>query len=46
MWNPSLSIPAKEFEFTDAEVARIKSGDRDVGLVTAPPPTGAGWNHW
>jgi hypothetical protein len=24
VWNPSLSIPAREFEFTDAEVARIK----------------------
>ncbi len=24
LWNPSMSIPAKEFEFTDAEVARIK----------------------
>jgi hypothetical protein len=23
-WNPELSIPAKEFEFTDAESARIK----------------------
>ena len=24
VWNPALSIPAKEFEFTDSEVARIK----------------------
>ena len=24
VWNPTLSIPAKEFEFTDQEVARIK----------------------
>jgi hypothetical protein len=24
VWNPALSIPAKEFEFTDPEVARIK----------------------
>jgi hypothetical protein len=24
-WNPSLSIPAQEFDFTDAEVARIKA---------------------
>ncbi len=23
-WNPALSIPAKEFEFTDSEAARIK----------------------
>ena len=25
VWNPALSIPAKEFEFTDPEVARIKA---------------------
>ena len=25
VWNPALSIPAKEFVFTDPEVARIKS---------------------
>jgi|SRR5689334_4606455 len=25
MWNPALSIPAKDFEFTDPEVARIKA---------------------
>ena len=25
-WNPSLSIPAKEFELTDVEVSRIKAG--------------------
>jgi hypothetical protein len=25
VWNPALSIPAREFEFTDAEVARIKA---------------------
>jgi hypothetical protein len=24
-WNPALSIPAREFEFTDPETARIKS---------------------
>jgi hypothetical protein len=24
LWNPSLSIPAKEFDFTDPEVIRIK----------------------
>ena len=24
VWNPTLSIPAKEFDFTDQEVARIK----------------------
>ena len=25
IWNPSLSIPAKDFEFTESEVARIRS---------------------
>ena len=25
VWNPALSIPAKEFEFADSEVARIKA---------------------
>jgi hypothetical protein len=25
VWNPSLSIPAKEIEFTDAETARIRA---------------------
>lgn len=25
VWNPALSIPAKGFEFSDAEVARIKA---------------------
>ena len=25
VWNPALSIPAKEFEFTDPEVSRIKA---------------------
>ncbi len=25
VWNPSLSIPAREFDLTDAEVARIKA---------------------
>jgi hypothetical protein len=24
LWNPALSIPAKEFEFSEVEVARIK----------------------
>ena len=24
VWNPALAIPAKEFEFSDPEVARIK----------------------
>ena len=25
VWNPSLSLPAREFEFTEAEIARIKA---------------------
>jgi hypothetical protein len=25
VWNPALSIPARQFEFTDAETGRIKS---------------------
>ena len=25
VWNPALSIPAKEFEFTGAEVARVRA---------------------
>jgi hypothetical protein len=25
VWNPALSIPTKDFEFTDAEIARIRT---------------------
>ena len=25
VWNPGLSLPPKEFEFTEAEIARIKA---------------------
>jgi hypothetical protein len=25
VWSPTLSIPAKEFEFTEAEIARIRA---------------------
>jgi hypothetical protein len=25
VWNPALSLPAREYEFTDAEIARIKA---------------------
>ncbi len=25
VWNPALSLPAKDFEFTDSEAARIKA---------------------
>ena len=30
---PTLSMPAKEFEFSDPEVARIKAAIQTVGLV-------------
>jgi hypothetical protein len=26
VWNPAYSVPAKEFEFSDPEIARIKAG--------------------
>jgi hypothetical protein len=26
VWNPALSIPAKDLEFTDPEVARLRAG--------------------
>jgi hypothetical protein len=25
VWNPTLSLPAKEFEFTDPDIARLKA---------------------
>jgi hypothetical protein len=25
VWNPALSVPAREFEFTDSEIARIRA---------------------
>jgi hypothetical protein len=28
VWNPALSIPAKDFEFSDPDVARIKAAIR------------------
>ena len=33
VWNPALSIPAKDFEFSDPEIAPHQGGDPDVGLV-------------
>jgi hypothetical protein len=46
VWNPALSIPAKDFEFSDPEVARMKAANPDLGLVrrkrrpTLAPATG------
>jgi hypothetical protein len=34
-WNPALSIPAKEFEFTDPEVARMKAALQTWGAYAA-----------
>jgi hypothetical protein len=44
VWNPALSIPEKEFEFTDGQVDRIKPRLR-TGTPTARPRTAAGLNH-
>jgi len=41
LWNPSLSIPAKDFEFTDAEVGRIKTAIETWNLYGA-----AADRHW
>jgi hypothetical protein len=37
LWNPALSVPAQEFEFSDPEVARIKAaiGTWDCYLVNS-----------
>jgi len=35
VWNPSLSIPAKELDFLDAEVARIKAAIETWGGYAA-----------
>ena len=43
VWNPALSIPAKEFEFTDPEVARIKAAIQTWDSYGATP-TGVGWS--
>ena len=44
VWNPALSIPPREFEFTDTEVARIKAAI-ETWDATAPTQIGAGWNR-
>ena len=43
LWNPALSIPAKEFEFTDGEAHGLRPR-LEPGMGTAWPPTAAGWN--
>jgi hypothetical protein len=37
VWNPALSLPPKQYEFTDAEIARIKAALQtwDSDSVTA-----------
>jgi hypothetical protein len=37
VWNPSLSVPAKDIEFADAEVARIKAAIEAWGNYGAAP---------
>ena len=40
VWNRGLSLLAREFEFSDPAVARIRRGTR-----TAWTPTGVGWSR-
>ena len=35
VWNPSLSIPAKDFEFSDMETARVKAAIETWGAYAA-----------
>jgi len=35
LWNPALSIPAKEFEFSDPEAARLKAALQTWDAYTA-----------
>ena len=35
MWNPALSIPSQEFEFSDVEAARIKAAVQTWDSYTA-----------
>jgi len=37
VWNPALSIPAKDFEFSDPEVARIKAAIHKWDAYGAAP---------
>ena len=41
VWNPALSLPAKEFEFPDQEIARIK-----VALQTWDSYSASADRHW
>ena len=45
VWNPSLSIPAKEFEFYGCRGRPHQGRDRDVGLRTARPQIAVGSNR-
>jgi len=44
LWNAALSVPAKEFAFNNAEIARIKAALQTWDSYGAPP-IGVGWNH-
>lgn len=35
MWNPALSIPPQDFEFSDVEVGRIKAAIQTCDSYTA-----------
>jgi hypothetical protein len=35
IWNPALSLPTKEFEFTEAEISRIKASVQCWNAYTA-----------
>jgi len=33
VWNPTLILPPKEFEFTDSEAARLRAALRNLGWL-------------
>ena len=41
VWNPALSIPTKEFEFSDPEIARVKAAIETWDSYGVSP--GRGW---
>jgi hypothetical protein len=45
VWNPALSIPAKDFEFSDPEVARTKAAIHKWDAYEAAP-TARGWSQY
>ena len=40
VWNPALSVPAREFEFTDPEAARLKTAIQTWDSVRRQPRPG------